>query len=901
MSVIVHVTMLFCMLLLPYPDSLSVIKTIAAPVMLIYPVASVILNLLLMRQQELRGFQEQIRQSEERFRILFDKAPLGYQSLDYEGHFIDVNQQWLDTLGYTREEVIGKWFGDFIAPDYREVFRQRFTLFKAKGRIHSEFEMLHKNGQKLFIAFEGKVGYGYDGTFKQTHCILQDITVQKAAEEKLLESEEKYRRLYETMAQGVIYQRADGKIISANPAAERILGISVHQLIDKTSMDPSWQSIAEDGSEIKGEDHPVMVALRTGKPVGPFIMGVYKPEIQDHIWLSINAIPLFHPGESTPYQAYATFQDITAERKAKQNYQQLFQEMVDAFAIHEIIINSDGKPVDYRFLAVNHAFENMTDLKAEDIVGKTVLEVMPGTEPYWIETYGKVALSGEPVRFENYSSVTGKHFMVSAYRSAPNQFACSFSDVTERFNAEKALIESKEKYSSYIKNAPDGIFVVDNNGTFIEVNKAATQITGYSEEELLTMKTDDITADEYMETSAQLFGSIFATGFASGELQFVHKDGSKKWMSIAAVRLSENRLLGFVSDITNKKAAEERLTYLSNHDFLTGIYNRRFFEEEIHRLNAQSELPLSIIIGDINGLKLINDSFGRTEGDRIIIETANLIQAYCRPGDVLARTGGDEFSILMPHTSCETAVELLYAIQAACRQYNSQLSNEAYHINLSLGASTKEMAEEDFTEVCKLAEDYMNQRKLLEKKSSHSSIISSIKATMLEKSHETEEHAERLSLLSRKIGLILHLSQIDLDHLELFATLHDIGKVGIADQIINKPGKLDEAEWVEMKKHPTIGYRIAMSAPNLVPIAEYILSHHERWDGSGYPQKLSGTDIPLLSRILSVVDAYDAITQDRPYRKAMTHEEAIEEIRKNAGTQFDPEIAKVFIENVIND
>ena len=193
----------------------------------------------------------------------------------------------------------------------------------------------------------------------------------------------------------------------------------------------------------------------------------------------------------------------------------------------------------------------------------------------------------------------------------------------------------------------------------------------------------------------------------------------------------------------------------------------------------------------------------------------------------------------------------------------------------------------------------MNQRKLLEKNSSYSAIISSIKATMMEKSHETEEHAERIALLTRKVGRILNLSQTELDHLELLATLHDIGKVGIPEQILSKPGRLDPEEWAEMKKHPEIGYRIAMSSPNLAPIALYILHHHERWDGVGYPQNLKGTDIPLLSRILAVVDSYDAMTEDRVYQKAKTPEAAAEEIIKCAGTQFDPEIARIFVEQIL--
>ena len=175
MSILVHLTMLLCMFLLPYPSNLTVIRVIALPVMILYPITSVLLSLLLMRQKRYQDVQEQLRQSEERFRTLFDNAPLGYQSLDASGRFIEVNQQWLSTLGYTRDEVIGKWFGDFLAPEYVEAFRQRFPRFKAQGYIHTEFQMLHKQGHPLYISFEGKIGYGSEGQFQQTHCILQDI------------------------------------------------------------------------------------------------------------------------------------------------------------------------------------------------------------------------------------------------------------------------------------------------------------------------------------------------------------------------------------------------------------------------------------------------------------------------------------------------------------------------------------------------------------------------------------------------------------------------------------------------------------------------------------------------------------------------------------------------------
>ncbi|HEY8395532.1 MAG TPA: HD-GYP domain-containing protein, partial [Bacilli bacterium] len=184
---------------------------------------------------------------------------------------------------------------------------------------------------------------------------------------------------------------------------------------------------------------------------------------------------------------------------------------------------------------------------------------------------------------------------------------------------------------------------------------------------------------------------------------------------------------------------------------------------------------------------------------------------------------------------------------------------------------------------------------LLQRESSHSSIISSITATMYAKSQETEEHAERIKKLAQMVGKKIGLQQEQLDELALIATLHDIGKVGIDEKILSKPGKLTKDEWKEMKKHPEIGYRIAMASPDLVSVADYILSHHERWDGKGYPRGLKGKEIPLLARIISITDAYDAMRSDRPYRKALTKEEALQEIKNNAGTQFDPEFAEFFV------
>ena len=489
------------------------------------------------------------------------------------------------------------------------------------------------------------------------------------------------------------------------------------------------------------------------------------------------------------------------------------------------------------------------------------------------------------------------------------KYLCLIKDITEQIEAQKALQESERSKAVLLSHLPGMAYrcYYDKDWTMQFVSDGCFSLTGYQPESLLynrELSYNDLIAPEYRDIVWREWARVVDQKQPFRyEYKIIPASGNRKWVLEMGQAVYDEEgnveaLEGIIIDITDQKMREAQIQYMGDHDYMTGLYNRRYFEEMKVQMDAVDSLPLSIVVADINGVRLINDAFGHGEGDRVIIETAYVLRGCCRKGDILARTGANEFSILMPGTGTEQVGEMVKIIKTACDRYNKTLKNRSYDISISIGHATKINPAESIDQVAKAAEDYMHNRKLLDRRGSHSTLLNSIMATMYERSQETEEHAERLALLAKMVGSQLNLPQKSLHELELLSMLHDIGKMGIDDSILNKPGRLSKEEWAEMEKHPEIGYRIAMTSPDLEPIAEYILSHHERWDGTGYSRSLSGEDIPLLARILAVADAYDAMTEDRVYRKAMTVEAAKAEIRRNAGTQFDPEIARIFIESL---
>lgn len=470
-------------------------------------------------------------------------------------------------------------------------------------------------------------------------------------------------------------------------------------------------------------------------------------------------------------------------------------------------------------------------------------------------------------------------------------------DITDQIKAREALRLSEERFSKAFNANPNPELISTlEEGRIIEVNDACCGLFGYSRDEFLNRTVFELGIWSDPADRHKIKDLLLKDELISGIEVFFRRKSGEKWLALfSSVRIDVNGeacLLSNATDITDRKKAEEEIRFLSFHDKLTGLYNRAFFETELKRLDSRRNLPLSLIVGDVNGLKRINDALGHQEGDKILMAVAAILKESCREEDLIARWGGDEFIILLPQCDYYTALRIVERINNNC----NPIDILPIQTSISLGLASKTLPSCDIREVIKEAEDKMYRQKLLNDKSTRNSFIVSLENTLWTRSHETKEHCERIQKIAQIIGKAIDLTDSELDNIKLLSVLHDIGKIAIPNSILEKPGKLTHEEWDAIKKHPEIGYRIALSSPDIAPIAEAILHHHERWDGTGYPLGLIGEEIPLISRIIAIADAYDVMIIGRPYQKAYAKEEVWAEIERCAGSQFDPVLVRKAIE-----
>lgn len=461
-----------------------------------------------------------------------------------------------------------------------------------------------------------------------------------------------------------------------------------------------------------------------------------------------------------------------------------------------------------------------------------------------------------------------------------------------RWNEE--LASANDRFQRVIENAPMvAIHGFDGQGTILYWNRAAEDLYGFSREEVLGRRMS-------APPLAGCFGNPLQQAVAGcqahtrapsiREREVSTRGGGRRTVLSCLLSLPKTGATGeymrMEVDISERKGMEEQLKYFSLHDNLTGLYNRNFFEQELARLDQQAAGAIGIIICDLDGLKVVNDTLGHQSGDAMLMAVAGILKSMVRSQDVVARIGGDEFALLLKGADQALMAAMIGKIRHNIESFNRRQAS--LPVSLSLGFAVSGEVHSPVFALFKDADHHMYREKLHRSQSNRSAVVQTLMKALEARDYITEGHGVRLQSMVVALAENLGLPNHQIRDLQLLAQFHDIGKVGIKDHILFKPGSLTAEEMASMQQHCDIGYRIALASPDLVPIADWILKHHEWWDGSGYPLGLKGEEIPLACRMLGIADAFDAMTSDRPYRRALSVDEALAELIRCAGSQFDP-------------
>lgn len=478
----------------------------------------------------------------------------------------------------------------------------------------------------------------------------------------------------------------------------------------------------------------------------------------------------------------------------------------------------------------------------------------------------------------------------------------SIFDITEKLEREKLFLDVDEKLKATLLSVGEGIVVTDDLSKIVLINEKAKT--------MLNLKGDPINQSIFdfvkitSNTSPKTFKDIYYDSLQNhstyrNETPFMLNSNIITPVfvdfTLSPITFDENTNHGAIlvfRDVTIEIERQDKIQFISEHDYLTTLYNRFHFDDQLNRLDTSRQLPISVIIGDVNGLKLLNDAFGHEEGDKLLIEIAQILKKATRSEDITSRWGGDEFAILLPQTTTENCEKVYKRIKDLC----SKSMFKTISPSIALGYATKNNEEEDIRDILKFAEEKMYAEKLYEGAYMRRDLLKNIENLLSVNCEYKLSHIFRVTKLAEEFSDHLHLSKNEIKDLILLSQYHDIGLVNVDKSILNNPDKLDEMEFEKVKTHPEVGSRIANSIDEIKHITSSVLHHHEFYNGSGYPSRLSGSKIPLIARIFSILDAYEAMTSGRPYREKMSHKQAIKELKQNSGIQFDPVFVEQFIQ-----
>lgn len=853
-----------------------------------------------------------------RYLAVIEATQLGTWEWNLSTNEIIVNEEWCTLLGYSKEELspfsITTWEELTHPVDLKKSYEMLQKVFHREIDFYDiEIRMKHKNGEYLWIQDRGMVTRWNNQQkpliMSGTHTNVQ-TRVKSTEQVKYMHQLLSY--IIDHMNSGIAVHDKDLNYIYASKHYCEQYGVSTdiigkHHYEVFPDLPQKWRDVhqlALKGEVSKGDRDP------------------YPREDGRVDYTRWECRPWYdETNEIAGIIIYTeVITDYVSLEEELRKSRDLLLHVMDHLPIG-IAINSVFPRIEFKYM--NNQFPNCYQTTREALEKGDFWEAVYEDEKFRNEIKTKVLsdLASNDLSRMHWEDVPlvkkdGTTHYVTAYNTPiPNQnlTISTAINTTKRKELEIALEQKlhemfiqKEEIEATLLAIGDAVIATDEFGIITNINDIAVNLTGYKKEETIGSHFKNFfsimneTSNLPIPCPVQRVIETGETVHLENNTVLIAKDGTKRIIedSAAPIRTLNGSLIGVIlvfRDVTEKKHKQQEIEYLSIHDFLTGLYNRRYFVEFLAKNDHLEHFPLGIIMIDVNGLKIINDAYGHSVGDDVLIEISKVLQISMISQGTIFRTGGDEFTVVLTNTSEQELQNFKDHLLEECKRHFIQNIT----LSVSIGYDIKTDKTTTITKIITNAENSMYRYKIIEGRSARNNTIQAIFQTLTSKFEAERTHSIRVSELCKLMGIAIHLKNDDIKELEIAGLFHDIGKIAVPDNILYKPQKLTSEEFDLIKNHTKTGYHILHAADEYSKLAEYALYHHEHYDGNGYPEGIKGEQIPLFARIIGIADAYEAMTSDRPYRKALSQEQAVSELVKYSGTQFDPTLVPIFVKNVL--
>ena len=901
---------------------------------------------------ERKQIEEALRDSEEKLRLTFESINEGIILTDLEGHILDINEAGFRMSGYDlKSQVIGLDGLQFFEEKARPSVLEQLAKLLKEGRIPiMSYKIVSRTGQVYDSEASAVLLRDNTGNPAGLIVVIRDVSERRRMEEALRDSEEKLRLTFESIEDGIVVIDLNGYIVDVNEATLHIGGFNhKSQVIGRNAFD----LIAPKDRKMVMDDLKDRIAGRPKERMEYTIHPKDGKAIEVELTASTVRDEKGNPTGYIAVLRDITDRKKAENqlRESEQKYKELVEKEKDViFSIDE---SGTITSVNSAVTVWGYTPEEIIGKPYSSFAPAKMLEKLEAELPVQLLTTGEVVAEAlgldrkgnwRPIEFS--ATVILKEGNFAGVRGIVR-------DITERKRAEEALNQRNRELATLnkvaeavshpvglnkvLKTALDSVLETMDftHGSIWLLDKESKELKLVSSRGAKDLQIAVATISKALETGEFIAATYYHKykPEKSNKTPLVNENEGKSIIGVPLKSKGEilgvlgvagdnqessyddMRLLETIGDqiavaIENAQLVE-KLNELSITDELTRLYNRRHFyevmESEMNRTRRYGRC-ISLAMIDLDGFKKYNDKFGHASGDVILTDFANALKEGLRRTDTAFRYGGDEFIVILPSTNAERAKEVIERTRKKwLKKLAAQLPVTANPLGFSAGIAQFPENAETVDGLVFLTDTALyyakrggKQRVMLISDLGTSSLdvlssptldqIYALAATVDTRDPFTYGHSKRVAAIAESLGRAIGLQGDELSELVAAAFLHDIGKVGVADVILTKPGKPEKEEWEAIKKHCAEGAKIIQHIKELAPLAPYILHHHEWYDGSGYPDKLKGQKIPLSARIISVADAYDTMTAQRPYREAISPQEALKEMERCSGTQFDPKL-----------